>query len=299
MRPTPPRNDGTDARDQPGLAIGLLLTAMGLFVTMDAIAKGLAAGELAPEFMVFWRNGLVLLFLIPLIALRWRERPLRTSRPMLQILRGLLLIGAATIFIHALRFLPLETTTAIAFVSPLYVTALSIPFLGERVGPRRWAAVALGFVGVLVILRPWGASFQLAMLLPLFSSLCWASALVITRAMRGVERPFTVLVWSMGSGLIALAPFGLASWTTPTPWQAVLLFATALCHIGGQYLTIRAYMLASASILAPFSYSTIIWATLFGALVFDSLPDGATVAGTAILVAAGVYVWHRERRQTA
>lgn len=292
------QNAGADSGDRPGLAIALLLMAMAAFVTMDGFAKSLAGQGLAPELIVLWRYALVTAFLLPFIIRQRGRRPFRTSRHMLHILRGLLLLASAVLFIYAIRVLPLETSTAISFMSPLYVTALSIPFLGERVGIRRWLAVLLGLAGVLTIIRPWADSFHPAMLLPVLSSFCWACGLIITRAMRGAEPPFTILIWSTVSGFLAILPMGLVDWQMPNGMQLVKLAAIAACHLVGQYLTIRAFLLASASILAPFSYSTIIWATLIGAIFFHSLPDAPTIAGTAILFAAGLYVWHRERTLT-
>jgi drug/metabolite transporter (DMT)-like permease len=289
---------GEPPADRPALAIMLLLLGMFLFTAMDGFAKALAHQGLSPERITLLRFLLVMVMLVPAIALNWNSRPLVTSRPLLHIARGVLLIGSATLFIYAMRLLPLETATAIGFVSPLYVTALSIPFLGEKVGVRRWTAVGVGFLGVLIILRPGTDSFQLAMLIPLFSSLLWAFGLIITRAMRGRESPLTILIWSTGTGVAVVAPMGVLDWQTPTLTQWGMLGVIALCHVAGQYLTIRAFMMASASVLAPFSYSTIVWATLIGAFAFGSLPDIATIGGTGVLAAAGLYVWHRERQVT-
>lgn len=281
--------------DRPGLAIGLYLLAMIVFVAMDGFSKTLALQGMAPEQMTALRYLIVLLLLAAPAARLWRERPLATTRPGLQILRGVLLTGAATIFVYALKYLPIETATAIGFISPLFVTVLSIVFLGEQVGVRRWAAVGVGFLGVMAILRPGAASFEIAMLLPICSSVCWAGSLIITRAMRGRERPFTILFWSTGVGFVAVAPMAAAEWQTPTTAQLGMLGLIALCHVAAQFLVIRAFMIGAASALAPFSYTTIVWATLVGYFVFGSLPDLPTVAGAALLAAAGLYVWHRER----
>src|SRR3546814_5187237 len=136
------------------------------------------------------------------------------------------------------------------------------------------------------------------MLSPVVSSLCWAGVLCITRQMRGSEGALTILIWSTIAGLVAIAPLGIADWRDPTLGEWAFLAAIAVCHVAGQYLTIRAFMLASASLIAPFSYSTLLWAILIGAFAFGSYPDGAPVAGAGLLVAAGLYVWHRDRRVT-
>ncbi len=282
-------------QDRPGLAIGLYLLAMVMFVAMDGLSKSLTTGGMAPEYVTSMRYLLVMTLLAPAVAWQWRTRPFRTGRPVLQIARGVLLIGSATIFVYALRSLPLETATAIGFISPMFVTALSVIFLREKVGVRRWSAVGVGFIGVLAILRPGTADFQRALLLPIMSSLCWAGGLIITRSMRGRERPFTVLLWSTLAGFAVIAPFGLAQWQAPTWPQLGMLLLIAVCHVGGQFLTIRAFMLAAASALAPFSYTTLVWATLIGLFAFGSLPDLPTAVGASILAAAGLYVWRRER----
>ena len=284
--------------DRPALGIAMLLLGMFVFTAMDGVAKGLASQGMPPERIALLRYVLVSAILTPVVIARWNHRPLHTSRPVLHILRGVLLIASATLFVYAMRTLPLETATAIGFVSPLYVTALSIPFLGEKVGMRRWAAVGVGFLGVMVILRPGTAAFVPEMLIPLVSSFCWACGLIITRAMRGREGALTILVWSTVSGMVVIAPLGVSSWEMPTATQWGMLVVIAFCHAAGQYLTIRAFSLASASVLAPFSYSTIIWATLIGIFAFDSYPDFWTVAGTCLLAGAGLYVWHRERTVT-
>lgn len=293
-RPSPP----SAAPDQPLLAIGFLLGANFVFTAMDGFAKGLAGSGMAAEQIILLRYSLVAVLLVPAVLRNWHARPWRTGRPIAHIARGVLLIGSATLFVHAMVHLPLETATAIGFVSPLYVTALSIPFLGEKVGIRRWAAVGVGFAGVLLILRPGSDVFQPAMLIPLVSSLCWAVGLILTRQMRGTEGPLTILIWSTVAGLAAIIPLGIVDWRPPTAGEWGFLITIAFCHVAGQYLTIRAFMLASASLIAPFSYSTLIWAMLIGAFAFGSYPDFATLAGGGVLVAAGIYVWHRERLVT-
>ena len=195
----------------------------------------------------------------------------------------------------ALKHLPLELCAAISFVSPLFVTVLSIPLLGERVGLRRWIAVLIGLLSVLIILRPGGASFQLAMLLPLGASLCWATGLTLTRLMRDREQALPVLAWSSLVGVVALSPLAWSVWLTPNASQWTILILLGIFNGLGQYLVIRAFMLASASLLAPFSYSIIIWSMLIGLVVFNSFPDAITLVGTTILIAAGLYIWNREK----
>lgn len=280
--------------DKPLVAIGLFSLAMMMFSATDGAAKYLSS-DIAPQQIIFLRFVIVLILILLFCIYRGQWNILKTTQPTLQILRGLLLAVCSLIFYFALKYLPLELCAAIGFVSPLFVTALSIPFLGERVGLRRWIAVLIGLLSVLMILRPGGVSFQLAMLLPLGSSLCWAMALVLTRLMRGSEQALTVLAWSSLVGVAAVFPLVWPVWVTPNASQWTILILLGVFNGLGQYLVIRAFMLASASLLAPFSYSIIIWSMLIGLIIFNSFPDGITLVGTAILIAAGLYIWHREK----
>ena len=279
--------------DRTLLAVALMLIATLCSSATNGATKYLSAGTSAQQ--ILWiRYGVVLVILIPLLWRAGGRRRLRTGRPFLHVLRGLLLLGAGLLFVSALGKLPLELCTALAYVAPFFVTALSIPVLGERIGVRRWAAVGVGFLGVLVILRPVGAGFLWVMLVPVLSALCWSMCLVVTRLMRSSERPLTVLFYSSVVGWLVSGPFAWMSWRTPSDTDWLLLIGIGLGNALGQYLTIRAFMLASPSLLAPFAYSSMIWAVLIGATVFGTFPDLATVAGTAVLIGAGLYVWRRE-----
>ena len=280
--------------DQPLVAIGLFSLAMMIFSATDGAAKYLSA-DIAPQQIIFLRYVVVSVLILLFCICRGQRNLLKTAQPKLQILRGLCLAVCSLIFVFALKHLPLELCAAISFVSPLFVTALSIPFLGERVGLRRWIAVLIGLLSVLMILRPGGVSFQLAMLLPLGSSLCWAMALILTRLMRDSEQALTVLAWSSLVGVVAVSPLVWPVWQMPNSSQWMILILLGVFNGLGQYLVIRAFMRASASLLAPFSYSIIIWSMLIGLIVFNSFPDGITLIGTAILIAAGLYIWYREK----
>ena len=280
--------------DKPLLAIGLFSLAMMIFSSTDGAAKYLSA-DIAPQQIIFLRYVVVSVLILLFGIYQGQRNLLKTAQPRLQILRGLCLAVCSLIFCFALKYLPLELCAAIGFVSPLFVTALSIPFLGERVGFRRWIAVVIGLLSVLMILRPGGVTFQLAMLLPLGSSLCWAMALILTRLMRDSEQALTVLAWSSLVGVVAVSPLVWPVWQTPNSSQWMILILLGVFNGLGQYLVIRAFMLASASLLAPFSYSIIIWSMLIGLIVFNSFPDGITLIGTAIVIAAGLYIWYREK----
>ncbi|MEC8889808.1 MAG: DMT family transporter, partial [Pseudomonadota bacterium] len=253
------------------------------------------SSEIAPQQIIFLRYVIILTLILLFSIYQGRRNLFKTEQPKLQILRGLCMASSGLLIYFALKHLPLELCAAISFVSPLFVTALSIPLLGERVGLRRWIAVLIGLLSVLIILRPGGASFQLAMLLPLGASLCWATGLTLTRLMRDREQALTVLAWSSLVGVVALSPLAWSVWLTPNASQWTILILLGIFNGLGQYLVIRAFMLASASLLAPFSYSIIIWSMLIGLVVFNSFPDAITLVGTTILIAAGLYIWNREK----
>ena len=280
--------------DRPLVAMGIFSLAMMIFSSTDGAAKYLSS-EIAPQQIIFLRYVIILTLILLFSIYQGRRNLFKTEQPILQILRGVCMASSGLLIYFALKHLPLELCAAISFVSPLFVTALSIPLLGERVGLRRWIAVLIGLLSVLIILRPGGASFQLAMLLPLGASLCWATGLTLTRLMRDREQALTVLAWSSLVGVVALSPLVWSVWLTPNASQWTILILLGVFNGLGQYLVIRAFMLASASLLAPFSYSIIIWSMLIGLVVFNSFPDAITLLGTAILIAAGLYIWNREK----
>jgi drug/metabolite transporter (DMT)-like permease len=284
--------DSRSGAEQPFLAIALVLLAVSLFSVMDALSKLLAA-RLDPIEVVWGRYLAILVLLAPLVL----RRPLllATARPKLQLLRGAAVFGAAVLFIAGLQRLALADATAIGFASPLMVTALSIPLLGERVGIRRWSAVAAGFVGVLVVIRPGTGAIGAAALWPLSSAACWALGIVLTRRMVGADAALTTLIHSTMVGL------ALSSLALPFVWQkaslmdGAIMAAMGVLSASGQYLFIAGLTRGAASLLAPFSYSQMIWSTLMGYLVFGAVPVASTWCGALIIVGSGVYIAHRER----
>lgn len=278
--------------ERPFLAIGMVLLAVALFSVMDALSK-LMATHFDPVELVWGRYLAILALLAPLLL---REpRLLSAARPGLQLLRGVCVLGAAVFFIAGLARLALADATAIAFASPLLVTALSIPLLREQIGLRRWSAVAVGFLGVLVVIRPGSGAVGAAALLPLLSAACWALSIVVTRRMGRADRPATTLFYS------TLVGFAVSSMALPLVWQPVgaadwaMLGAMGALSAAGQYLLIAALARGAASLLAAFSYSQMIWSTLMGFLVFGAVPAPWTWGGAGLVIASGLYIAHRER----
>lgn len=274
-------------------AILLVVASVALFSVSDVLAKLLRQSLPATE--IAWLRYVAFAGLAVALAGRGRFAGLRPRRPGLQLLRGLFLLGSAVFFITGLAHLPVAEATAIVFVSPTFITALSIVFLGEVVGIRRWAAVLAGLLGVLIVIRPGGGSIQAAALYPLTSALSWAATIVITRKMGTAERAETTLLWSACTGLTILTAVVPFDFVPPSPRQVGIGLALGLCSSLGQYLVILAYRRAAASMLAPFSYVQLLSSTLLGYLAFSAVPDRATLLGAAVIILSGLYTAHRER----
>ena len=280
--------------DRPFRGIALILASTVFLGASDVTAKYLS-GTL-PSIEIAWIRFLVFAAIMapamvpgsPLFALH-------TPRPGLQLLRGAALLGSSLFFISGLRFLPIAEASATGFVSPLFVTALSIIFLGEIVGLRRWLATAVGLAGVLIILRPGTSAFHPAAFFPLVSALAWAGTLIMTRMMSGRERAVTIMTWSSIAGvciLSALVPF---VWIAPSLNDVLLGVFIGIASTAGQWIVVLAFRYADASVLAPFSYTQLLWVSILGFLIFGEVPDVWTVTGAVFIVASGLYTAHRER----
>jgi len=238
-------------------------------------------------------------FLFPFIVSNPWTRPglTRTARPALQIGRSVLLLGSTMCNFAALRYLQLDEAIALVFSTPFFVAALSGPLLGEWVRWRRWTAIAVGFVGVLVVTRPGPASFQPAALLSLSAALFYALYSLTTRMLARTDSNETTLFYSNIVGAAALLPVVPFVWTTPTdPLVIALMVSTGAIGSFGHYLLIAAHRLAPAAVLSPFIYTEIVLVIALGYLVFGDLPNRFTLAGAAIVVASGLYIVHRERK---
>ena len=279
--------------ENPTRGILLLLAAILCFSVSDVLAKILGAD--LPVLEIGFIRYCTCLVAVLLVGWRHGRVRLRVRHPVIQIIRGATLAVSALMFILALRFMPLADAAAVGFVTPLLITALSVPMLGEIVGIRRWSAVAVGFVGVLVVIRPGLGAFQWAALLVVGSSFSWAVASILTRRIAGREDAAATMLWAALVGLAALTIAVPFVYITPTWQQLGLNVALGLLVTVGQYWMLVAYRHASVSLLAPFNYVQLIWSTASGYLVFDTLPDRMTMLGAAIITASGLYTVHRER----
>jgi drug/metabolite transporter (DMT)-like permease len=302
------------AGDRPLFGILCLITAGFVFSFFNAIVKYLSTNGM-PVMEVAWgRYVFHLVFAVIYAGIArhiekpaaaappptanwlhsWRDM-LRARKPGLQFLRSLLMLATTLIFFLAVSHVDLAAATAVAFVEPMVITILSHFLLKERVGVRRWAAVAIGFVGVLIVIRPGFGMVSLAILLPVLSASTGATYNVLTRIAARYDSNVTSLFYAALVGCLVLSAFMPFVWRTPSLAEWLLLAALGLSGGLAHTLVIRAFSYASASIIAPFIYLQLVWATAVGYVWFDMLPAITTWIGGAVIIATGIYTAHRER----
>ena len=276
-------------------AVGLMLIAVALFAVMDSLLKLLSAHY--PPFQVATLRGASSLPLVLAWAMATTGlRPLFNVRWSLHLLRGVLGVAMMASFVFALRSLPLSTAYSIFFVAPLLITALSVPFLGEHVGPRRWIAIAIGLVGVLVVLRPTGAGvLSIAGVAVLFAALSYAVSAITVRLLAKTDSIQAMMVW-----LLALMALGAGVLAIPD-WQPVqrvhwpLIAGLGVAGALGQYAITLAFKWGEASLIAPLEYTALVWGVALDLALWGVLPDRITWIGATIIVASGLYLLRRER----
>lgn len=278
----------------PFRGIGLLMAGCAFLIASDAISKWLSQTYPVGQIMSV-RNIFVL---IPILLVAWRTdsfAKLRVHSWAEQSLRALFHVVAAAMFVASISLLPLADVHAIGFSGPIFIAALAPWLLGEHIGWRRWCAILVGFGGVLIMLRPTGASFQLIGLVPLTAALSAALRDIVTRRMSRTETSLSILFFSslvVIVGGLATLPFG---WE-PLTWTSLALFAlNGLVNGSAHFLIIEAYRHTEAAVVSPFKYSTLLWATLFGYLLWGHVPDQWIVIGTLPVIGSGLYLLHRER----
>lgn len=272
----------------------LALGAMVLFCLMDLQAKYL--GQTISVTQIVWARYFGLFVIMMVIF--WPKRGIalvRSQRPWLQWIRSLLLLFCTFAFFMAIQYMPLADAVSISFLSPLLVTALSVPLLGEVVGRHRWAAVGIGFLGAMIIIRPGLGVMHWAAWLLLGVAFGYALYQITTRMIAGKDNAVTSLFFTaaVGAGLVTLIiPFFWSMPVEPVHW----LMLGSLGIIGGlgHYALIKSFEFAPVAVLAPLSYTALPWNTLFGYWVFGDLPDRWTVVGASILIATGIYILYRE-----
>ncbi|MCC7426132.1 MAG: DMT family transporter [Alphaproteobacteria bacterium] len=282
--------------DRPLAGIGYAVLSVFAFSVLDVLAK--AAVALLPTFQILAiRSVMVLVAIAPVIRYLGGWRAIRTRQPWVHATRGLCSIGALWTFFEALRLLPLATVIALSFSGPLWMTALSVPLLGEHVGIHRWAAVAVGFAGVAVIMGPealggaisWGAWLTVA------SSLFFALSNLLVRRLVRTDGDLAMVFYQNLAQLLAGSIGSLFEWQPVSGVALGIVAGTAGALIAGQVLAARALRRAPVGAVAPFHYTALVWAALFGWLIWNEWPEDNVWLGTGIVVAAGLYVAWRER----
>ena len=278
-------------------AFVLVTLAVLMLTVLDASVKYLVRSYSLP--MVSWARYFFHLatFGVWILATH-RAVAVQTRRLPLQIVRGLLLVAVTFLFIAALGRLPLADVTAINFLSPIVVTALSAIVLGEAVGWHRWLAVSVGFVGVLIIVRPGADVVNWGALLALGATFFFALYQIATRALAPTDPAVTTMFYTALVGTAATSLIVPFFWATPTPADFGLMFMAGVMGGGGHFLLIHAYRHAEASLVAPLFYVQIVFSAAFGFVVFDETPDVWTLAGAALIILGGLWIWSRERRES-
>ncbi|MDP7548285.1 MAG: DMT family transporter [Alphaproteobacteria bacterium] len=283
-------------QNNPLKGIILMNAAMFLLAGMDGISKTLAQDYAVPQIRAV-RVLIFCLFALASARPKSLKAAFRSHHPYLQIARSLIITIEVGVFIVAFRYLPLADAHAIAGIAPLLVTALAVPFLGEKVGLRRWSAIGLGFIGLLVIVRPGIGVFNPAALIPLGGACLWAVYQILVRKVAEDSAATSLLYMAVIGAVVmtALAPF---FWRPPDAQGWLLLLALGVIGSLGHYVLIKAFQEAPASTLQPFHYVVLLWATAVGYVIFGDLPDTWTITGAAIIAASGLYAFYRERVRT-
>jgi drug/metabolite transporter (DMT)-like permease len=288
--------DAARERRQRLTGIALMCGAVACFACLDATAKYL--NQHMDTLQVVWARY-ASAFLLALVIYNPMSHPglMRTARPMLQVARSALLLGSTFLNFFAIRYLQLDQALAIMFSTPFLVAVLAGPMLGEWVGWRRWAAILVGFAGVIVVTRPGAGGIHPAALFSLGGALCYAVYGISTRVLARTDSNETTLFYSNLVGALAMTPVLPFVWSAPTSLLVVLLMiAGGAFGSLGHYFLIAGHRLAPASVLSPYIYTQLVWAATLGYLVFGNVPSRWTLAGAAIVIASGLYLLYRERR---
>lgn len=285
----------------PLVGIAFMLFAVTfMFPTMNASVKYLAA-EGYPYGQIVWARyfGHLVFMIIAFMPMHgWAL--FKTEKPMIQGIRSFLLFFCTALYFFAIQHIDLTVAASISFTSPILVTALSVPFLGEKVGFRRWMAVIVGFAGAMIIIRPGGATFHWAMLLVVANTISYAFYQLLTRKLASNDNPETTIALTAVFGAIVATFFLFNGVEMPRNMLHWGIFV-GIGALGGfgHYLVVKAFQYSEASVVAPFSYGQLIGATFFGYILFDTFPDELTWVGAAIVVASGLYIASRENRKAA
>ncbi|QQA41636.1 DMT family transporter [Pelagovum pacificum] len=278
-----------------GRAILTMCLGVILMVTSDAISKWLVE-RYHPLQILLLRCLIAAPMLATFITLTRGAHRLRSAKPLVHVLRGLLVVFAAWCFFLALKNLPLDTAVTIGFTAPMFIAAISGPLLKERVGRDRWLAILVGFAGVLVIVRPGAGVFGPEALWPVGAAFFYGLVLVAARFIDVRDDFLTMTFWMSVTPVVFCLPVLFVDWPEPEPLDWVLFPAVAVIATLGTALLSQAFRLAPAAVVAPFDYTALIWASLFGWLIWGTVPSIWTYLGAGVIVACGLYLMFTERR---
>lgn len=286
-----------DNRHQSLYGVLLILLSGILLASHDGLSKYLT--QLYPVFLVVWARYLAQVVLIlGMFAPRMGRRVFHTLRPWPQLLRGLSLVSVSIMFISGLRYIPLAEATAVIFLTPLMVTVASA-LLGERVSHSQWLAVGVGLLGVMIIVRPGGALFTPAVLLPFGAAISFTVYQLLTRRLSGTDHPVTSNFLSSLVGFLVMSVLVTFNWRTPSVHDAVLMASLGLMAMSGHLVLTQAFRYASAASLAPFTYGQIVFAGIVGFIAFGHIPDVEAIAGMTVIIASGLCMAYVQSRQTS
>lgn len=279
------------------LGVLLILCSCLLLASHDGLSKHLT--EIYPVFMVIWARYLAQTVLMSaLFAPRMGRRVFHTLRPWLQLARGLSLVGVSVLFINGLAYIPLAEATAVIFLAPLLVTIASA-WLGERVSRAQWFAVGMGLVGVMIIVRPGGALFTPAVLLPFGAAVSFTVYQLLTRRLSGTDHPVTSNFLTSLVGCVTMGVLAFFYWRTPTLADGLQMAALGAMAMSGHLLLTHAFRFASAASLAPFTYAQIIFAGVVGLVFFGHQPDLGGLLGMAVIILSGLFMAWVQGRQAS
>ena len=277
--------------------IAIMIAGVALLTANDAVSKYLTQSHAVGQ-VICLRQAATLLVIVPYVMAVTGWGALRVTSWPGQIVRGLLFVANAAFIVLALSLLPLATVITIIFVSPIITAAVSMPMLAERVSRQRWLAIAGGFAGVLIVLRPGGAGFEWALLIPVAAAIANSLRDVVTRRISRTETSIAILFWStlivMAAGALT-APFG---WQPVTATAAAWFVVAGVFNASAHFLLIEGLRLGEAAAVTPVRYTSLIWATVIGYVVWSELPDAWVVAGSAVIIASGVFMMRGEANKS-
>jgi len=272
-----------------------MLASVLILTLSDTLTKWLTTGYPAGQ-LICLRSLAALLLVFVWSASRRRSIELRVHNPGAHLVRGLFACAGSFMFVVGIGYMPLANAMSIGFAGPLLVTALAGPLLGEHVGWRRWGAVVVGFGGVLVILRPGAEGFHWAAAV-LLIGVCFGTARdIVTRRISATENSSALLATTSGCMVVLGLTSVVQGWNMPGLRDSAMIALSGLLIGCGHYLQIEAFRQAEAAMVVPFRYTALLWATLFGWLVFGDLPTAATLIGASLVIASGLFILYRERK---